>query len=100
MTVRVQYSSNNSGGSWWLDDEDWRALEEAGWKVGWYIDSGMRMVTEEGRFLGALAADASKEFPSLREGIAEWESITGQDSYEEGCECCGPPHGFYSEEIK
>lgn len=31
----VEYNSNNSGGSWWLDDEDWKALEQAGWKVHW-----------------------------------------------------------------
>lgn len=31
----VEYDSNNSGGRWWLDDEDWRALEDAGWFVNW-----------------------------------------------------------------
>lgn len=31
----VVYSSNNSGGYWWLDDEDWAALEAAGWTVVW-----------------------------------------------------------------
>lgn len=29
------YSSNNSGGSWWLTDESWAALEDAGWVVHW-----------------------------------------------------------------
>ena len=24
--MRVEYSSNNSGGEWWLADEDWLAL--------------------------------------------------------------------------
>lgn len=33
--MRVLYRSNNSGGSWWLSDEDWRALERAGWYVEW-----------------------------------------------------------------
>lgn len=33
--MKVKYSSNNSGGSWWLSDEDWRALEAAGWQVEW-----------------------------------------------------------------
>lgn len=32
----VTYSSNNSGGSWWLSDEQWFALEKAGWKVHWH----------------------------------------------------------------
>lgn len=31
--MKVEYSSNNSGGSWWLSDDNWRALEEAGWTV-------------------------------------------------------------------
>ena len=31
----VLYDSNNSGGSWWLGDEQWKALEAAGWKVAW-----------------------------------------------------------------
>lgn len=31
----VEYDSNNSGGSWWLKDSHWRALEAAGWKVQW-----------------------------------------------------------------
>lgn len=31
----VEYDSNNSGGRWWLTDEDWRALERAGWIVRW-----------------------------------------------------------------
>lgn len=33
--MKVKYSSNNSGGDWWLTDEDWRRLEEAGWEVEW-----------------------------------------------------------------
>ena len=31
----VEYSSNNSGGDWWLKDEHWLALEKAGWLVAW-----------------------------------------------------------------
>lgn len=31
----VEYSSNNSGGHWWLTDDDWKQLELAGWKVAW-----------------------------------------------------------------
>lgn len=33
--MRVEYSSNNSGGYWWLKDEHWLALEAAGWEVSW-----------------------------------------------------------------
>lgn len=31
--ILIEYSSNNSGGSWWLKDKDWLALKKAGWKV-------------------------------------------------------------------
>jgi hypothetical protein len=36
--VKVEYSSNNSGGYWWLKDKDWQALEDAGWYVHWGRD--------------------------------------------------------------
>lgn len=38
MTVQLFYDSNNSGGSWWLKDEDWVSLEDAGWIVHWIHD--------------------------------------------------------------
>lgn len=31
----IDYHSNNSGGRFWLKDEDWKALEQAGWIVHW-----------------------------------------------------------------
>lgn len=31
--ILIEYNSNNSGGSWWLKDKDWLALEKAGWKI-------------------------------------------------------------------
>lgn len=33
--MKVEYSSNNSGGDWWLKRGDWEALEKAGWRVEW-----------------------------------------------------------------
>jgi len=35
QAVRVEYSTNNSGGSWWLKDRHWKALSDAGWNVQW-----------------------------------------------------------------
>ena len=35
MKIKVTYESNNSGGSWWLEDKDWGELEKAGWYVIW-----------------------------------------------------------------
>ena len=79
-----KYSANNSGGSWWLSDDNWKALEEAGWTVDWYETS----------FLGALATSAEKEFETLKEAVEEFESTAGQDLADEGCNCCGPPHSM------
>lgn len=134
--MRVEYSSNNSGGSWWLKDKHWRDLEEAGWEVvwggTWFCHSeypllmgdgtppaglvpcaedaechGHRRFTnyaeakaagDRGRWLGALAREASKDFPSLRDAVLEWERVTGLSASEEGCNCCGPPHSFSTRE--
>lgn len=85
--INVTYSSNNSGGSWWLSDEDWRALEAAGWTLEPLYGGGER-------WLGAIATGASKDFESMREAVEEFESITGQDASDEGCNCCGNPHNF------
>lgn len=96
----LEYSSNNSGGDWWLKDADWIALEDAGWTVEWCRnrkDSFFRP-DKGGRWLGALATRAEKEFDSPEEGISEWESITGQTATDEGCNCCGPPHNFTFEQ--
>lgn len=93
------YESNNSGGRWWLEDEDWKRLEEHGWEVRWFNNDEFykRDVDSDGRWLDALASSASKEFHSENGAIAEWERIAGQYYSAEGCECCGPPHGFYGE---
>lgn len=93
----VEYHSNNSGGSWWLTDEDWKALEAAGWKVEWYKDRPnvlMDSERSEGRFLGALASSAKRYGLDLRRAIEEWETITGESSNDLGCSCCGTPHYF------
>ena len=96
----VEYNSNNSGGGWWLKDEDWQKLEDAGWTVDWFADQKDReyfRADSDGRWLGALATSAKKEFRSVRLAIKEWEEITGQDADDEGCNCCGQPHNFYEE---
>lgn len=97
--MKIEYSSNNSGGSWWLNDSDWLALESAGWVVDWYADqtSGPYSTYKGGRFLGALASHAHKIVSSkaeASEAIEEWERLTGNSATSEGCNCCGQPHYF------
>lgn len=121
MNSYVEYNSNNSGGSWWLTDENWKALEAAGWKVQWYTlgckyengqyvrdpdgtptlvpvsesDNKFNLGGKNGRWLGALAKRAFKPGAiSIREAADEWEKITGACATDAGCACCGPPHEF------
>lgn len=100
---RVEYSSNNSGGRWWLRDRDWIALERAGWAVNWIRDN--EYYKGEERFLDALATSASKEYEAVtmsgaeRKATADWEDITGAYASDRGCNCCGQPHYFYAREI-
>ena len=96
----VEYSSNNSGGSWWLSDEDWYALEKAGWDVEWVKDEEYfnKYADSDGRWLGALATRASKSNTTMREAILDWEMATGQDSSALGCSCCGTPHSFSTDD--
>ncbi len=96
--MRLKYSSNNSGGEWWVSDEGWRALEANGWTVEWFTTSKFSDVLEpdkDGRWLGALAKNAFKDgFSSWKEALDEWERLTGCDALSAGCPCCGPPHSF------
>jgi len=106
----VIYSSNNSGGRWWLTDEDWKALEAAGWIVEWcknpclMSDDNDKIVeisypdtfrAPKERWLGALATRAFKtNCNTIAEAVDEWENITKKDSTKMGCSCCGQPHYF------
>lgn len=118
----LRYSSNNSGGSWWLSTDDWRKLEEAGWVVHWnhahddpshthdppinpnyfthdhsYDDEHVLTKVEPSgeEWLGALAKSAAIETNDPEAAIAKWESVLGMSSTDEGCNCCGEPHNFY-----
>lgn len=98
--MRVRYSSNNSGGSWWLADDQWKALEAAGWEVEWYKKGAlMSRPDKDGkyRFLGALASYAYLECESIEEAVESFERITGEDASASGCDCCGQPHYFSQE---
>lgn len=92
----VEYRSNNSGGVWWLNDDNWRALEAAGWEVRWVAEeSGPMSGGKYARYMGALARAATRRGLSLQDAVSEWESIVGMSSTDAGCPCCGQPHTFY-----
>lgn len=100
VDVYTEYDSNNSGGSFWLSDQNWIDLEKAGWIVEWggrsYGEEPKCRSAEEAaknRYMGALAISARRYLP-ITLAIAEWERITGECATDEGCGCCGPPHSF------
>jgi len=95
--MKVEYSSNNSGGSWWVDDAGWYALEKAGWIIDWVKDRKDQWTEERetGRWLGALATSATlPNCVSLSDAVDSFESATGCCATDSGCPCCGPPHHF------
>lgn len=100
MSGVLVYYSNNSGGSWWLEDKDWESLAKAAWNVHWgskEYDKNKLLEPKEKtdeRYLGAVATSTAKRFNTCREGVKEWERIIGQDAGDIGCNCCGAPHDF------
>lgn len=78
--AHVYYSSNNSGGVDWVTPEMWNKLIEAGWTV-------------EDRFGGRIVS-ANRHGLSLHDAIVEWQTLTGLNPADEGCNCCGVPHTF------
>jgi hypothetical protein len=120
----IEYNSNNSGGVWWLSDQNWIDLFEAGWKVAWadwpihYTAEGNHKIDSDGapvispddpefeskwdafkddsgRFQGAVANRAYRNGLSFEDAVAEWEKITNMSALDAGCPCCGRPHEFY-----
>jgi len=55
--VYLEYSPNNSGGSFWHTDKQWQELIDLGW-----VDLGWRII---------------KQFPSFQDGMNEWQSMPG-----------------------
>lgn len=89
----IEYSSNNSGGSWWLTEDDWLNLENAGWEVDWVKD--INYYKGQTTFLGSTAMHARRYGLSEEQAIAEFERVTDQNAEDPGCSCCGQPHLFY-----
>jgi hypothetical protein len=78
----IEFSENNSGGSFWLSQKNYEDLMAAGW-TGEGITSdycGGRRLRREG--------------VSMRMALAEFYDATGYDGDEEGCSCCGQPFYF------
>ena len=106
--ILIEYTTNNSGGSFWLKTKDWKKLEKAGWKLfGYdnfvYVDGDYKYgkdglpekkESNEKDMFGQYAHYGFKFFSSIKEALEEFEKLTGQDVSDEGCNCCGAPHSF------
>lgn len=121
----LRYSSNNSGGAFWLRLEEWQALEKAGWIVHWkhdendpshtheksgeeYFSLGLHdhsykdelvQATWNGElWLGTPATSAVLVTDDPTSGVEQFEFVTCQSVDDQGCSCCGPPHSFQFEQ--
>jgi len=83
----VEYNEQNSGGRWRMKSLCWTSLRSAGWDV--YSDASPKHAT---KVFGSKLAEGA-----IVSAMDEWESLTGLDSSDPGCDCCGPPHAFMAE---
>lgn len=101
----IEYSLNNSGGRWWLENKDWDALKKSKWDIAGhgmfiYNNEGNHVMTAKGlpklkKINPEYYSYAFKRFNSIKEALCEFEKITGADITAEGCNCCGTPHSFF-----
>ncbi len=61
-----------------MTTRDWNGLAAAGWKI------------ERIRSAASVPAEASKDFPTVEDAIAEWASIVGQDPNAEAAPAADP----------
>jgi len=93
-----EFSENNSGGSWWLNRDQYIALLKSG---KWGIDiegvecSSRFSIFENDDVPYVLRHNLVGQFNSQQEAEDSWESLTGYSLEEEGCECCGRPFSLY-----
>jgi hypothetical protein len=93
MSIIVEYNPNNSGGSWWLKDKDWKALEAAGWRVAWahqefrYTDEGDHERDAEGFPVLVPQGQGNSEYASLtldkpdKEGVVRYLGALARYAY-------------------
>ena len=100
-TKWYEFHENNSGGDWWLDANDIVALLKTG-KWGLDMDSARgyldikRGRNDEEVLLYPFRKFLVGQFNSYEEAVQSWESATGWNVNEAGCECCGNPFDIYS----
>lgn len=95
-----ELNENNSGGSFWLNRKNYDALLAAGWYIqpseSSFLDDNFGADDREGGHVPYSWRHGLRvEANSLQEAVEQFESITGQDFFAEGCNCCGAPFSMY-----
>ena len=96
--VRIfEFSENNSGGSWWLNRQQYDALMAAGF---YYVPSEYDIehgYDTDTKTLGSADVPygwrhgLQVKAVDIRDAVERWEAATGEDFFAEGCKCCGCP---------
>lgn len=95
-----EFSENNSGGSWWLNESQYQALFDAGWTYE-PSDYDIKNGHDKNPFCGGelpygWRKNLTFEANSIEEAIGSWETATGENFFAEGCNCCGSPFSMSS----
>lgn len=75
--VTVEFRHTNNGGHWWLSEDDWADLADAGWTVSRDTNT------------------AKIHAGDVEAAIAHWaETLPHFNPEDRGCECCSEPFIF------
>jgi hypothetical protein len=92
---KYEFSENNSGGSWWLNKKDYENLIKAGWKLPEKDTHKDFTLLDTKDIPYFWRKGMTFEAETMQEAVTSWESATGRDFFEEGCNCCGAPFSIY-----
>lgn len=81
--MRFEYRCNNSGGYWWLKDEDWKALEKAGWTVIW---GGLWFCNDHFEREPKPKTAPTQPCPMEERNGREWNTCRGHRKFESAAE--------------
>jgi len=91
--MKIRYSTNNSGGNYWLSEKNWYELQRAGWEI-------LELTKDEYGYGRTLCHEAFLDCSSVEEAKASFQQATGLNPTTRGCSCCGMPHQFTEEDEK
>ena len=93
----VMYEPGQSLDKMRLPEAGWAALEAAGWKIQKWWEALEDVAAPMGLSADAKAERrwdvATKDFPTIEDGVREWERVTGADATDDAGHFADP-HGF------